>query len=151
VTFRRLGKIDQAKGAIQEAEVRDEGNPAVWVQLALYYLALGQRQHALDALQKALFVSSEDVSATVHLARLHLMPEGSADEVKQEDIDLAAGLLSHLTRGVAWDVPEAWYFLAKAYGMQGRRDRERECLAFALELSENRGVREISSAIGWCI
>ncbi|KIL58581.1 hypothetical protein M378DRAFT_86295 [Amanita muscaria Koide BX008] len=150
-TFRRLGKIDQAKGAIQEAEVRDEGNPAVWVQLALYYLALGQRQHALDALQKALFVSSEDVSATVHLARLHLMPEGSASEVKQEDIDLAAGLLSHLTRGVAWDVPEAWYFLAKAYGMQGRRDRERECLAFALELSEHRGVREISSAIGWCI
>jgi len=32
-TFRRLGKIEQAKGAIQEAEVRDEGNPAVWVQV----------------------------------------------------------------------------------------------------------------------
>lgn len=32
-TFRRLGKIEQAKGAIQEAEVADEGNPAVWVQV----------------------------------------------------------------------------------------------------------------------
>ena len=32
-TFRRLGKIEQAKGAIQEAEVRDEDNPAVWVQV----------------------------------------------------------------------------------------------------------------------
>lgn len=32
-TFRRLGKIDQARGAIQEAEVRDENNPAVWVQV----------------------------------------------------------------------------------------------------------------------
>jgi hypothetical protein len=32
-TFRRLGKIEQAKGAIQEAEVRDEGNPNVWVQV----------------------------------------------------------------------------------------------------------------------
>ena len=32
-TFRRVGKIDQAKGAIQEAEVRDENNPAVWVQV----------------------------------------------------------------------------------------------------------------------
>ena len=31
--FRRLGKIEQAKGAIQEAEVRDEDNPAVWVQV----------------------------------------------------------------------------------------------------------------------
>jgi hypothetical protein len=34
-TFRRLGKIEQAKGAIQEAEVRDENNPAVWVQVCL--------------------------------------------------------------------------------------------------------------------
>ena len=34
-TFRRLGKIDQAKGAIQEAEVKDENNPAVWVQVRL--------------------------------------------------------------------------------------------------------------------
>ena len=33
-TFRRLGKIEQAKGAIQEGEVRDEDNPAVWVQVS---------------------------------------------------------------------------------------------------------------------
>ena len=31
--FRRLGKVEQAKVAIQEAEVRDEDNPAVWVQV----------------------------------------------------------------------------------------------------------------------
>ena len=36
-TFRRLGKIEQAKGAIQEAEVRDEDNPAVWVQVIIYF------------------------------------------------------------------------------------------------------------------
>jgi len=35
-TFRRLGKIEQTKGAIQEAEVRDEGNPAVWVQVCFF-------------------------------------------------------------------------------------------------------------------
>jgi len=35
-TFRRSGKIEQAKGAIQEAEVKDEGNPAVWVQVSFY-------------------------------------------------------------------------------------------------------------------
>lgn len=34
-TFRRLGKIEQAKGAIQEAEVGDESNPAVWVQVGV--------------------------------------------------------------------------------------------------------------------
>jgi hypothetical protein len=32
-TFRRQGKIEQAKAAIQEAEVRDEGNPSVWTQV----------------------------------------------------------------------------------------------------------------------
>ena len=36
--FRRLGKIEQAKGAIQEAEVRDEDNPAVWVQVCRFDL-----------------------------------------------------------------------------------------------------------------
>jgi len=32
-TFRRFGKIEQARGAIQEAEVRDGNNPTVWVQV----------------------------------------------------------------------------------------------------------------------
>lgn len=32
-TFRRFGKIEQARGAIQEAEARDGNNPAVWVQV----------------------------------------------------------------------------------------------------------------------
>lgn len=32
-TFRRMGKLEQARGAIQEAEVLDEDNPAVWVQV----------------------------------------------------------------------------------------------------------------------
>lgn len=67
------------------------------------------------------------------------------------NVDLAAGILSRLTGGTGWDVPEAWYFLAKAYGMQGRKEREMECLSFALQLSETRGIREIGAAIGWCI
>ena len=32
-TFRRLEKLDQARGAIQEAEQLDEENEAVWVQV----------------------------------------------------------------------------------------------------------------------
>jgi hypothetical protein len=66
-------------------------------------------------------------------------------------VDLAVGMLSHLTRGAGWDVPEAWYFLAKGFGLQGRKDKERRCLSFALELSEHRGLREISAAIGHCL
>jgi tetratricopeptide (TPR) repeat protein len=175
-TFRRLGKIEQAKGAIQEAEVRDENNSAVWVQvsrspkpelilthhlaeqLGLYYTALGHNHHAIDAFQKALFICPDDIAASVHLCQLWLSSAGtsrakaqSGTEIDPENVDLAAGMLSHLSKGAGWDVPEVWYFLAKAYGMQGRKDRERECLCFALGLSEHRGVRGIDTALGWCI
>lgn len=32
-TFRRMGKLEQARAAIQEAETLDEGNPGLWVQV----------------------------------------------------------------------------------------------------------------------
>ncbi|KAJ3862457.1 hypothetical protein EV359DRAFT_45138 [Lentinula novae-zelandiae] len=155
-TFRRLGKIEQAKGAIQEAEVRDETNPGVWVQLGLYYVALGRSLAATEAFQKALFISSDDVAASVHLARLYLFPDETShkkfrEEAVPENIDLVAGFLAHLTQGAGWDIPEAWYFLAKAYGMQGRKERERNCLTSALKLSENRGVRSLGAALELCL
>lgn len=182
-TFRRLGKIDQAKGAIQEAEVKDENNPAVWVQFGLYYIAIGLYQHAVDTFQKALFICPDDVAATVHLSRLYLDPDLNArlhsaanqstatkmttslsSEAKPTidssnfstallpslDVDLAAGMLSYLTKGKGWNVPEAWYYLAKAYGLQGRKEAEKKILRLALEFSERRGVRDIGSALGWC-
>ncbi|RPD58162.1 hypothetical protein L227DRAFT_594388 [Lentinus tigrinus ALCF2SS1-6] len=157
-TFRRLGKIEQARGAIQEAEVRDENNPAVWVQLGLYYLALDDDRHALQCFQKALFISPNDVSATIHLCRVYLAAVQNRGKSKdgmeladRDNVDLAVGLLSELTKGAGWDVPEAWYFLGKMYALQGRQDRERECLCFALTLSENRPLRDPGTAVGWCL
>lgn len=67
------------------------------------------------------------------------------------DIDLATGMLSHLTKRSGWDVPEAWYFLARAYALQGRREKEREALRTALELSESRSVRYVGNALGWSL
>ncbi|OSC98625.1 hypothetical protein PYCCODRAFT_1396824 [Trametes coccinea BRFM310] len=158
-TFRRLGKIEQARGAIQEAEVRDESNPAVWVQLGLYYLALDENRKALEAFQKALFIAPNDVSATIHLCRVYLAAvqnhhgtsKAGLEPSDRDNVDLAVGLLSALTKGAGWDVPEAWYFLGKMYGLQGRQDRERECLCYALTLSENRPLRDVGVAVGWCL
>jgi len=59
-------------------------------------------------------------------------------------------MLSYLTKGKGWNVPEAWYYLAKAYGLQGRKEEEKNILRLALELSERRGVRDVGSALGWC-
>ena len=67
------------------------------------------------------------------------------------DRDLAAGMLSHLTKRAGWDVPEAWYFLSRAYALQDRKDKEREALRTALELSEGRPVRHIGHALGLCL
>lgn len=129
------------------------------IQLGLYHAALGHNHQAIDTFHKALFISPDDVSATVHLCRLYISLSSTTSREREKpsvesdfhNIDLAAGMLAYLTKGAGWDVPEAWYFLAKAYGFQGRKDRERECLAFALELSESRGVRDIGTAIGWCL
>ncbi|KAF9478780.1 TPR-like protein [Pholiota conissans] len=186
-TFRRLGKIEHAKGAIQEAELRDETNPNVWVQLGLYYISLRLYQQAVDSFQKARFISPDDVPSTVHLSRLYLDPEVTAklphsstkkyvtpapsplasspssasvprEKVSETsaptstpDTDLATGMLARLAKARGWDIPEVWYFLSKAYALQGRREMEREALKTALELSEGRGVRDIGIALGWCL
>ncbi|KAL5501019.1 hypothetical protein ACEPAH_9406 [Sanghuangporus vaninii] len=151
-TFRRLEKIDQTRGAIQEAETLDEENEAVWVQLGLYFSAQGEESKAIEAFQKALFISQDDIPATIHLCNLYLT---SRSPLIRSDsygaVDIAVGMLEALTRGSGWDVAEAWYLLAKAYNIQGRKDRERECLMFALGLAEVRGVRDIGTAIGWCL
>lgn len=150
-TFRRLGKIEQTKGAIQEAEAKDSENPAVWVQLGLYYMTLDRNREALEAFQKALFISPDDIAASVHLCRVHLSTKSSTDAVDSDKVDLVAGILGHVTRGPGWDVPEAWYYLAKAYGLQDRKDKERESLTTALTLSNRRSIRDIGRAVGWCL
>lgn len=126
------------------------------VQLGLYYIAMNDSYHASEAFRKALFINPDHVPATVYLCQIYLTSEASSTtqgekKVDGQNVDLAAGLLSDLTNGPGWDVPEAWYYLAKAYKLQGRRDRERECLNFALTLSQRRGVRDITTAVGWCL
>lgn len=123
-------------------------------------------------MQKALFIDPDDVPATVHLAKLYLTPRGDSlnpssrpsqpssndkgeagapTQSHSEEVDLACGLLTQISRGRGWDVPEVWYYLAKAYGMQGRKEKEGEALEKALKLVEGRGVREVSVALGLCI
>ncbi|KAG9047132.1 hypothetical protein FS837_002963 [Tulasnella sp. UAMH 9824] len=156
-TFRRMGKLEQAKAAIQEAEVLDETNPGVWVQLGLYHSVLGHDALAIESLHKALVIEQDHVAALVHLAQQYLKPPPSllstptVPSPLKENVDLAAGLLTGLTQGQGWDVPEAWYFLAKACGLQGRKERERECLIYSLQLQESRCLRPVGVAVPRCL
>jgi hypothetical protein len=119
-------------------------------QLGLYHTALGHPDRAVQAFNKALFIFPESIPATVHLSHcyLTLAKEGSSDT---DNVDLVAGMLSDLTQGPGWDVPEAWYFLGEAHGMREMRDRERECLGFAFGLAEGRPLRDFGEAVGWCL
>jgi len=125
---------------------------SVSTKLGLYHHALGDEQKALQALHKALFIAPEHVSAIIHICKIYLSsPCTDVDVFDPDRVELAAGLLGDLTNGDGWDVPEAWYYLAKAAKMQGRVEKERECLIYALRLAEVTRVREISDAVGWSL
>ena len=118
--------------------------------------------HAIESLSKALVIDPDNVAATIHLAQLYLLP-GSCDvsmsqspanceTTKASGPEMVAGMLDSFTRrAVGWDVPEAWYFMAKATGLQGRKERQRECLAEALRLEEGRPVRNLKVALPCCL
>ena len=121
-------------------------------KLGLYFQARGEDEKAIESFNKALFIAQDSVSATIHLSRLYL--SSSSPRICSGDLGavvLAMGMLEALTRGAGWDVAEAWYLLAKGYGIQGRKERQRECLVFALSLAEVRGARDLRDAVGLCL
>lgn len=100
-TFRRAGRIDEARGAVQEAEKVAPGKAEVWVQLALLSEEGGERRLAVNALYKALACDAENVPGAVHLARIFLQHEdalaaaGSATELGTEGAQTASPGLPH--------------------------------------------------------
>ncbi|GJN91859.1 hypothetical protein Rhopal_004884-T1 [Rhodotorula paludigena] len=185
-SFRRAGKLDEAKGAIAEAEALDNDDPDVWVQLALLHLASGEVAQARDVLLKALSYAPQHVPASIVLARIYLLPSASSAtsdappaSASSPDAPYAAApppppshltspipppaspptavlqpplaetLLSTLTAHGAWDAPEAWFELSRCYkaGEPPRRDKERECLVWALQLEETRPIRPLARAV----
>ncbi|KAF9509208.1 hypothetical protein BS47DRAFT_1397092 [Hydnum rufescens UP504] len=129
-TFRRMGRLDEAKRAIMEAEVLDETNPNVWVQLGLYYAGMDDIAHATESLSKALVIDQDNVAATIHLAQIYLLP-GACDpsasrspaDCKAAGAGMVAGMLDGFTRrAVGWDVLRRGTFWEKLPGCRGVRN-----------------------------
>jgi tetratricopeptide (TPR) repeat protein len=129
------------------------------VQLGLYFSALDDNARAIAAFHKALVISPDYIPAIVRLSEQYLHPSAGqsfslvkdASEARRGAVDLAAGMLSSFTKGVGWDVPEAWYLLAKAVGMQGRKERQQVCLTYALGLVEGQPIRDLRVALGYAL
>lgn len=128
-------------------------------QLGLCFAANGEVAAAINSFHKALVIEPDYIPAIVHLAQQYVNPAiGQTSTIAHEEVesrhggvDLAAGMLSSFTKGVGWDIPEAWYLLAKAVSLQGRKERERECLIYALGLVEGKPIRDIRTALGYAL
>ncbi|KAG8774753.1 hypothetical protein FRC12_001842 [Ceratobasidium sp. 428] len=153
-TFRRSSRPAEAHDAIAEAEWLDEANPNVWVQFGLY---LNQGERAIEALNKALAIEPEHVPAIVCLAQIFLNQNANMNtnpgdgEASAKGTDMAVGMLNQVTQGAGWDSAEAWYLLGRACGLQGRRERQRACLAHALRLEESKAIRSVRAVLPRCL
>lgn len=100
---------------------------------------MGDEASSLETLIKAVVLNPESAQAVVRLAESY---------IASKQFDMAHGLLNAFTQGKGWDVPEAWYFLAKACeGQGGRHARVRECLLYALQLEKGRTCRPLPGTI----
>lgn len=99
--FIKSNKLEEARKAVEEAENVDwTSNPQVWCVLGLLLKKEGGREtEAQAAFQKALVIDPNDVRAQLELAKLY---------IQQNNIELAEGILSSLTKSNGWDCAEAW-------------------------------------------
>lgn len=144
-TFRRAAKLEQSLVSIEEAETHDPENPAVWVQLGLWHqaardtgLSPDANAEATAAYTKSLLLKPDYPAGIVCIARVHAI---------DGELDLAHSLLTQLTQDRGWDVPQAWFALASICTVQGRDERARECLLYALELEKSRTCRPLGEAL----
>ncbi|MBW0476467.1 hypothetical protein O181_016182 [Austropuccinia psidii MF-1] len=146
-TFRRWGKLNECKGAIQEAEILNEENPKVWIQLGLYHLSKCNLSLAIDSFTKSIRFSNnskghDHIPAVVHLARI-LKEEGS--------IELSESLLKNLVKYNGWDIPEVWYLLSEIFRLTHRFKLQKDYLIFSLNLEKSKPIRPLRSCLPRCL
>lgn len=99
--FIKLGKLDEARKAIGEAERVDwTHNPMVWCVLGQLLLA-GKKdiEEAQAAFDKALVIDPHHAMSRLELAKSYLLLDNN---------QMAEGLLDSLTKSNGWDCAEAW-------------------------------------------
>lgn len=98
--FIKLGKLDEARKAIEEAENVDwVSNPQVWCVLGQLLEAEGDFEQAQTAFYKSLVIDPNDITCRLWLAKSHLL---------QESQEIAEGILDIMTKSNGWDCAEAW-------------------------------------------
>ncbi|KAG0217063.1 hypothetical protein BGX33_011588 [Mortierella sp. NVP41] len=136
--FRRLGRMDDAQKAIEEAERVDASNPDVWYQLGLLYAAQKDQETATVSFSKALTLAPYHAACLARVGRSYL-DAGS--------LEMAEGILEATTTSLGWDCAEAWFYLGKVFEASDRLTRAKKCLWYALDLEASRPVRSFTEAL----
>ncbi|KAF9549135.1 hypothetical protein EC957_004774 [Mortierella hygrophila] len=136
--FRRLGRMDDAQKAIEEAERVDSSDPDVWYQLGLLYAAQEDQETASVSFSKALALEPYHPACLARVGRSYL-DAGS--------FEMAEGILESTTKSLGWDNAEAWFYLGKVFEATDRLTRAKECLWYALDLETSRPARSFTKAL----
>lgn len=124
----------------------------------------GRKEDSAEFFDAALFVDVNHPLATVGLTNILLdisidstpstptAKQGALVTIQKSEGDTltarnrAMGLLQQLTSSPrGWDVPEAWFALAKSYELAGESERAKSALWKCVTLEDSRGVRSWSS------
>ncbi|RKP27826.1 hypothetical protein SYNPS1DRAFT_20757 [Syncephalis pseudoplumigaleata] len=130
--FRRLGRYEDARQAVEEAEGADSESSDVSCQAGLLLLDQSKVEEAMVAFAKAVYLEPQHVTGSVLLGRSNLL---------LGKYPLAEGLLRKTTRAMGWNCAEAWHYLGTVYQRTHRMDRAKECFWYALDLETTRPVR----------
>ncbi|KAI8097685.1 uncharacterized protein BX664DRAFT_84715 [Halteromyces radiatus] len=153
-SFIKAGRLDEAVQAILEAEEIGLTDADVWHQLGLLCLEAHRLKEkkkqndgddsdddeeelydtALDAFKKALAINPDHIQTHVDMASAWI-------HQKETQWELAEALLDRTTRSFGWDHEEAWFLLGSVYRHQQSLERAKDCLLYALELSETKPLR----------
>ncbi|KAF9127699.1 hypothetical protein BGW39_005682 [Mortierella sp. 14UC] len=136
--FRRLGRMEDAQKAVEEAERVDAADPDVWYQLGLLYAAQDDQEAATVSFSKALALAPYHAACLARVGRSYL-DAGS--------YEMAEGILESTTKSLGWDNAEAWFYLGKVFEATDRLTRAKECLWYALDLETSRPARSFTEAL----
>ncbi|KAI9307106.1 hypothetical protein BJ944DRAFT_198193 [Cunninghamella echinulata] len=157
-SFIKSDRLDEAVHAITEAEEIGLTDADVWHQLGLLCLRAYELNNktnaskwnkddqeyknneelydtALDAFKKALAIQPNHVPTHVDMAKAWI------EHKETPQWELAEALLDNTTKSLGWDNEEAWYLLALAHRHRKSLERSKECLLYALQLSETKPLR----------
>ncbi|KAF9192160.1 hypothetical protein BGZ51_006134 [Haplosporangium sp. Z 767] len=130
-TFRRLGRMEDALKAIEEAEHVDASNADVWYQLGLLYAAQHDQDTASVSFSKALALAPYHPACLTRVGQSYL---------EAGSLEMAEGILETTTKSLGWDSAEAWFYLGKVFEASTRLSRAKECLWYALDLENSRPI-----------